>query len=334
MIQLNLDIPRRETRSATPGDAVIESILSGGGYSGTSVPGVLGACISRLSGVLSSGDVDPILHGLLPTIARQIVEDGEVILFFGPDLKLEAVSSYDLTGTSENRIYTVDIAGPSRTMTYRNIRQNQVVHGIIRSQRHQSWRGEPWRQSGGALVSQLDAADKAIREEAGQPRGSLLPTTAGESPPRVKKLLSSLLRLRGGLSSYPLLGRQGESPGPSPQAIRLQTSSLPELLKARADLSAALAESLGFSRVILGMGTAGQVSRPDGLRSWIVSTASAWVNTLKNDMERVLERPVVLSLEPVLAGLVPLGLRVGAAARLHAAGWSQEAAERLVRLNP
>ena len=333
MIQLNLSTPHREFRSASSGDAVIESILSGGGYASPSVPGVLGACISRLSGVLSSGDVDPVLHGLLPTIARQIVEDGEVILFFGPDLKLEPVSSYDMTGTSENRIYTVDIAGPSRTMTYRNIGRNQVVHGIVRPQRHQSWRGEPWRQSGGALVSQLDAADKAIREEAGQPRGSLLPTTAGESPPRVKKLLSSLLRLRGGLSSYPLLGRQGESPGPSPQPIRLQTCSLPELLRAREDLSGSLSESLGFSKVILGMGVGGQVSRPDALRSWIATSATAWAGILQNELERVLERPVVLSLEPVLAGLVPLGLRSGAAARLVAAGWTKPEAEKLTRLS-
>ena len=57
------------------------------------------------------------------------------------------------------------------------------------------------------------------------------------------------------------------------------------------------------------------------------------MNTLKNELERVLERPVVLSLEPVLAGLVPLGLRVGAAARLVAAGWTKPEAERIVRLS-
>ena len=175
--------------------------------------------------------------------------------------------------------------------------------------------------------------DQAIQQESGQPRGSLLPTVAAESPERVKKLLASLLRLRGGLSSYPLVGRQGESPGPNPSAIRLQTCSLPELLRAREDLSAALAESLGFSRVTLGLGTAGQVSRPDGIRTWIATTATAWTGILQSELERVLERPVVMDLEPVLAGLVPLGLRTGAAARLVSGGFTKEEALRIMRLS-
>ena len=333
MISLNLSTPHREVRSASPGDAVIEAVLGGGGYSGTSVPGVLGACTSRLSGVLSSGDVDPILHGLLPTIARQIVEDGEVILFFGPDLKLEAVSSYDMVGSSENRIYTIDVAGPSRTLTYRNIGQEQVVHGIVRPQRHQSWKGEPWRQSGGALVSQLAAVDQAIKEEAGQPRGSLLPTVSAEAPQRLAKLMGALMRLKGGLSSHPLLGRQGESPGPSPQPVRLQTNSLGELLKAREELSSALCESLGIPRVLVGFGAGGQVSRPDALRSWLSTTASGWAAIIREELGRVMERPIVLDLEPAMTRLVPIGLRAATAARLVSQGWTKSEAARILRLS-
>ena len=308
------------------------AILTGGAY-GTWSPGVLNACVNRLSGVLNAGDVDPSLLGLVPWIARQLVEGGEVVMLLDDNLLLRPVSAYELTGSSAGRTYrTVTVSGPDRSSEYRNVSPSQVIHSVIRPVPTSPWRGQHWRQTAGIVADQLRSVDQAIQQESGQPRGSLLPTVAAESPERVRKLLASLLRLRGGLSSYPLIGRQGESPGPSPQPIRLQTCSLPELLRAREDLSASLAESLGFSRVTLGLGTAGQVSRPDGIRTWIATTASAWVNTIRNELERVLERPIVLDLEPVLAGLVPIGLRVGAAARLHAAGWSQEAAERLVRL--
>ena len=52
------------------------AILTGGSY-GTWSPGVLSACVNRLAGVLSAGDVDPALRGLVPWIARQVVEGGE-----------------------------------------------------------------------------------------------------------------------------------------------------------------------------------------------------------------------------------------------------------------
>ena len=310
-----------------------QNILTGS--SGTWSPGVLAACVSRLSGVLSAGDVDPALLGLLPWIARQVVERGECVLLLDDALSLRPVSAYELTGSSSGRTYrTLTVNGPDRSQEYRNVSPSQVVHSVIRPVPNSPWRGQHWRQTGGIVASQLRAAvDAAIEQEGKQPRGSLLPVVAAESPQRLTKLMGALMRLKGGLSSHPLLGRQGENPGPSPTPVRLQTNTLPELLRAREDLSAALAESLGFSRVTLGIGVGGQVSRPDGLRTWIATTATAWADTLKNELERVLERPVVLSLEPVLAGLVPLGLRVGAAARLVAAGWTKPEAERIVRLS-
>ncbi len=333
MISLNLSTPHREVRSASPGDAVIEAVLGGGGYSGTSVPGVLGACTSRLSGVLASADIDVALVGILPSIARQIVWTGEVVLFLNPDLKLEIVTSYDMAGSAENRVYTIDINGPSRSLTYKNIGQDQICHAIVRPSSMAPWRGEGWRQTAGIVASQLAAVDAAIEQEGKQPRGSLLPVVAAESPERLTKLMGALMRLKGGLSSHPLLGRQGENPGPSPTPVRLQTNSLGELLKAREELSSALCEALGVPRVLVGFGAGGQVSRPDALRSWIATTVGAWANTIKSELARVLERPVVLDLEPILAGLVPVGLRVGAAARLVKAGWSIADAERIVRLS-
>ena len=310
-----------------------QNILTGS--SGTWSPGVLAACVSRLSGVLSASDVDPSLLGLVPWISRQLVEGGEVVMLLDDNLLLRPVSAYELTGSSSGRTYrTLSVNGPDRSQEYRNVSPSQVVHAVTRPSPMSSWRGQHWRQASGTVASQLRAVDTAIQQESGQPRGSLLPVAAGESPERLRKFLKGLIRLRGGVASHPVLGRQGEGAGPSPTPLRLQTCSLPELLRAREDLSAALAESLGFSRVTLGIGVSGQVSRPDGLRSWIVSTATAWADTLKNELERVLEREVVLNLEPILAGLVPLGLRVGAAARLVAAGWSKPDAERLVRLSP
>ena len=179
------------------------------------------------------------------------------------------------------------------------------------------------------FVRQLSRVDIAIAEEAAAPRGTLLPVAGAESPDRLTKLLDGLRSLKGGLSSHPLLGRQGEQNGPSPQPVRLQTADMAQLLQAREDLSAALAESLGFSRVTLGIGAGGQVSRPDSLRAWIATTCEGWAAILREELARVLERPVELDLDMALANLVPFGQKVSATARLHQAGWSQADAERL-----
>ena len=102
--------------------------------------------------------------------------------------------------------------------------------------------------------------------------------------------------------------------------------------RVREDLSAAVAESLGFSRVTLGMGAGGQVSRPDGLSAWIASTGTAWANILKTELSRVLDREVMLGVTRVEGRLVPFGQRVSAAARLRKEGWSEADAERLAGL--
>ena len=145
-------------------------------------------------------------------------------------------------------------------------------------------------------------------------------------------MISKLVKLAGGLSFHPLLGRQAESGGPSPRPIRLQTSDMAALLKARQDLSAALAEALGVSRVILGIGAGGQVARPDSLRSWIATTATAWANVLQSELKRVFERDVTLDLRPCLSRLAPHNQRVIAVGRLVQQGVALNDAERLVGL--
>ena len=292
-------------------------------------PAVLDAGISRLSGVLSAASVEAPLRPFLPWISRKIVEFGEVVLLLDADLRWQAVEDYELQGSPVALRYkTLTVQGPTRSVVHRNISPEQVAHVVTRAEPAQSWRGRHWRNCG-AAVRQLAAVDAAIHQDAAAPRGTLLPTVSAESPERLTKLLNGLRSLRGGLSSHPLLGRQGEQNGPSPQPVRLQTSDLNQLLKAREDLSAALAESLGFSRVTLGIGSGGQVSRPDSLRTWIATTCEGWASLLRTELGRVLERPVQLDLTTTLANLVPHGQKVSATARLHQAGWSQEDAESL-----
>ena len=292
-------------------------------------PAVLEATISRLSGVLSASKVEAGLRPLLPWISRRIVEYGEVLLLLDSDLRWQPVEDYELTGGASTRRYSsLTVQGPTRTQIYTGISRNQVAHCVLRPEPEQPWRGRRWTRCG-AVVRQLSRVDIAIAEEAAAPRGTLLPTVGAESPDRLTKLLDGLRSLRGGLSSHPLLGRQGEQNGPSPQPVRLQTTEMAELLRAREDLSAALAESLGFSRVTLGLGSGGQVSRPDSLRAWMSTTCEGWAAILREELGRVLERPVELDLEMALSRLVPHGQRVSAAARLHTAGWSQADAERL-----
>ena len=147
------------------------------------------------------------LAGLLPWISRQLVENGECVLLLDDGLNLRPVTGYDLQGSADNRVYRlVTVSGPSRSFEYRNLQPDQVIHAITRPSSLQPWSGESWRVSGGYAVQQLAAIDDAIHQDAGAPRGTLLPTVSAESPQRLTKLMSALMRLKGGLSSHPLLG--------------------------------------------------------------------------------------------------------------------------------
>ena len=296
-------------------------------------PAILSACISRLAGVLGACDHDPILTSLIPFISRKLVEDGEVLLLLDNELRLYPIEQYALQGTADRIIYeSVTVQGPSRAQTYRNVSPRQIAHIVIRPSPARPWQGENWRWTGGVVVAQLLAADDAIRIEAGCPRGTVIPTTASHAPENLSRTAVALRALKGGLTFLPLLGRSGEQNGPRPGPLRLQSNKLDELVKTREDLSASLAESLGFSRVTLGMGSGGQVSRPDGLRTWVASTLTGWTGLLSDELKRVLEREVKIDLEPILSRLAPHSQRVASAARLKAQGFTSAEAAKLAGL--
>ena len=335
MIRLNLSQPVEHRAAADPHQAMVDAALTGTGYTGTGVwrPSVLSACTNRVNGIFSSADCDPVLAGLIPWLSRKLVEDGECVLFLDDNLRLRPVTGYDLQGSTDNRVYRLlTVSGPTRSHEYKDIRPNQVVHAITRPSSLQPWRGESWRVSGGYAVQQLRALDCSLQQDAAAPRGTLLPTTASETPERLRKLMGALMRLRGGLSSHPLLGRMGESNGPSPTPVRLQTSDLSQLRQAQETISGEFAESLGIPRSLIGIGSTGQTSRVDVLRAWIASTGNGWMGAVQSEAERVLEKEVRFSLEGTLARIVPFGQRIGAAVRLRKEGWSVEDAERLVGL--
>ena len=310
-----------------------EAAILTGQISNAWKPGILGACTSRLSGVLAGARLDARVRPLVPFISRQIVEAGEVVLLLDNDLRLLPVNGFELQGTAESRTYSsLTINGPSRTVEYRNVSREQVIHAVTRPIPTMPWRGEHWRQTG-FTVTQLWAVDSAIHQDAGAPRGTVLPQTDEMPPDRLAELLRGFRDLKGGLAAHPLPGRgYGETAGPPPRPLRLQSADLDQLKAARESLAADLAEALGFSRVTLGIGQGGQVSRPDGLRSWIASTASGWASILRLEFERVYETPIAFDLEPVLSRLVPFGQRLTAAARLVDKGWARDEAERLAGL--
>lgn len=274
LIELGLNRISVEQRSVWDGHlTTTQQALLTGSIPGAWEPAVLGACIERLSGVLAAADVDALVRPHLPWIARQMVTKGEVVLLLDDRLRLVPVEEFELAGSAASRRYrSLTTQGTSRSETYRTVSPEQVVHAVIRPEPNQPWRGRHWWNAGFA-VRQLVYVDEAIRQAGAEPRGTLLPTVAAESEKRLRKLLAGLMSLRGGLSSHPLLGRQGEQNGPSPAPVRLQTNSLPELVKAHESLRSDLAESLGVPGALLGYGLTTQTSRPDALRAWIASTA-------------------------------------------------------------
>ena len=312
----------------------VEAAIISGQISGSWTPGILAACTNRLTGVFSAARVDSRLRPLLPWIARQMVEQGEVVMLLDNDLTLRPVSEYELHGTGESRIYNaLTINGPTQQTEYRRVTPEQVVHAVIRPLPMMPWRGEHWRQSTGFTSTQLAALDRAILQDAAAARGTILPIDSDDPAHKKAKMLGQFLRLRGGLAMHPLSGRESyERQGPPPRPLRLQSADMAQLREARESLAADFAESLGFSRVTLGIGQGGQVSRPDGLRSWVASTATGWATILGDEVERVLESPVVIDFEPVLSRLVPFGQRLTAAARLVDKGWPRRKAERLAGL--
>ena len=330
-----------EHRSST--DPLVAALL---GLSATSfsvgsrpwTPAIVEACTLRLGGVLSASDTDPLLRPHLLWLARSLVERGEVVMLLEVSptgqVELLPVQGYELQGSVDRRRYhQVTVNGPSLTSEFDGVSRQQVIHAILRPSVETPWVGQHWRQVG-TVVDQLAACDRAIIQDTISPRGTLLPVEADEGPAHLSEIVRNLMGLKGGIAMHPLLGRNfGERPGPPPKPLRLAPNTLQELLKARLELSASLAESLGFPAPVMSLGATGQIARPDALRSWIGTIVKGWVNVIRAEFARVLERDVAIDLSPALSGLVPVNQRLAAVSRLIKEGFDKVEAMRLGGFN-
>ena len=220
---MKLPWTKRETRTGSGGgsytDAVVQIILSAAGGETLAAPGAT-AALEMVAGVISrafaSAELEgppAVLRALPPSmrslIGRNLVRTGETILRIdvrGGRIHLEPAGTSTITGgpAPESWLYELTSHGPSETRTVRRPAAS-VVHIMYGQDVARPWRGVGPMQSA-TLASRLSAAlSGALADEAGGPRGRVLPVPQIVQDPDddvdpIGLLKSDLSKLNGGLA--------------------------------------------------------------------------------------------------------------------------------------
>ena len=205
-------------------DAVVSALLAAASGSVTADPSTLGAlevCAGAWSRAFASATVEPrtavsaaVTPGVLASIGRHLVRRGESMHVIDVDLsgrvELVDVGHWDVRGGVSRSTWFVraDVHGPDVTIT-RTVPYAGVVHAMYGADQARPWRGIgplSWATQTGRLAAALEAA---LADEAGGPRGHVLPMPEGQRETKdddsgtddpFAALRADLAKLKGGLT--------------------------------------------------------------------------------------------------------------------------------------
>ena len=263
-------------------DALVSAIMSAATGNTLAVPGAT-AAIETVSGLVSrafasaeiSGPfyvVEALTPSMLALIARGLVRRGESVLRIDVRdgrIVLFPASEITVTGHSDPRswVYQLSEHGPSSTTLTRNLAFDSVMHVMYSRDSARPWRGVGPIQSADISARLCGALAAALADEAGGPRGRLLPVPQsvqdvqeGEVDP-IDLLKADLANLGGGLAVVESMadsfqaGVSGRAPSEWAQKrigaefpdamVKLQELATREILAAFGLSSALFSESQG-----------------------------------------------------------------------------------------
>ena len=204
-----------ELRDSSYTDALVQAITANASGATTAFPtatAALEACAGLVGRAFASAEVegpqyaiDALTPDLLRMVGRALIRKGEIALAIDVRegaLTLSPAATIDVTGGHDQRewVYSLMLAGPSRTTTRKRLPAASVVH-----LRYSADPETPWRGAGPLQVAQLAGrlsaeTASALADEASAPRGSILPLP-GATPgsDQVTALETRLKGLRGKL---------------------------------------------------------------------------------------------------------------------------------------
>ena len=199
-------------------DAVVQAILSRAGGATLAIP-AQSAAVEMASGVVQrafaaaevTDTTEAVMNALDAScrglIGREMLRTGEALFFIDivdGDIFLIPVSSSTVTGDPNPTSwrYELTVAGPSGTMSYKNVDYSQVLHFRYSFDAARPWHGLGPLQSAtqaGRLVGNLSSS---LADEAGTPHGYVLPIPPDKDgqDESVEEMRADIGKLDGGLS--------------------------------------------------------------------------------------------------------------------------------------
>ena len=201
----------RLEQRASYSDAVVAALVSrndGATLALPSATGALEAASGTISRAFAASEVSGpefITRALTPAtmalIGRELIRRGEVVFMIDTSagLKLIPAQAWDITGDPDpaSWTYRLDLAGPSRTVTYDSLPASGCLHF-----RYAVSPGSPWSANGpiqvAALAGKLSAeVARVLGEEVSGPVGRLLGIPVDGQDSSVSGLKSDIASARG-----------------------------------------------------------------------------------------------------------------------------------------
>ena len=146
--------------------------------------------------------VDVLNPDLFNLVGRALIRRGEIVLFIDVVdglITLTPAASHDVRGSAAASTwrYRVNLAGPERQRTFKNVSGQQVLHIRYSADPETPWRGQGPLQVA-QLAGRLSAETvAALADEASGPRGQLLPVPTNDD---TEELETDLKGLKGSLA--------------------------------------------------------------------------------------------------------------------------------------
>ena len=303
------------------------------GVVGNKVPGIVTACVSRLSAALASGGPPPEVAQWVPYMTARLVLDGEVLFVVRVENGspvLYPAKAVSVEGRIDQLRYDVEIPGPSRILTIDGLGRESVAHLILHPDPVRPWRGRPWREVAGSEGLTLTRLLARFSEETYGPTGKVLTRVSQASGPGdwYEGVSKNLNQMHGGVSLLPDYG----SGASGSHILRIGVDVPSSVITLYEKLASSVAQSLGFPPQLVGLTATGATARRDMLATWLRGVVSGWTQSFANEITRVLETPVSWNLSDALKTDSLPGRIRGAVALANSEHWTKEEAEELAGL--
>ena len=258
--------------------------------------GLLGRCFA-------TAEVTPMIPALSPEelgrLTRSLLFTGNAVYLIDVDrdgvISLQPAASWDIFGGPRPATwrYTIDLSGPSRTVT-RRVPADAVIHVRINTPSGQPWRGVSPLEAAGVSSDLLARLEASFRDESRARVGTLLPVAEGLSDDAMQGLKADLAAMRGNVALVESMSSgagTGRANGPQVdwQPKRFGPNFPAANVELRRDVGANICAALGIPPILYAGGDGG--SMREAYRQLLVSSIQPLAQVILAELSAKLERP-------------------------------------------